>query len=221
MSNRRMAGAMTKETKPRDTRNKRTAAQKLDDYAEIEELSHRGLNEGQIAKILSAKRPYTISRSQIQADSKKLEEIWKKNSAIDMDIEKGRMKAHYESLIAECYAMLDASKKDKIITTTNAVIVGGTVKDGKMDGGAIRERSVREQKEKQIGDIAIVKQIESLLREYKDLFGMDAPKRSEVTGKDGVPLTPPVDHEGYNQSINALADAVGEIISGKNSEAGN
>ena len=44
--------------------------------------------------------------------------------------------------------------------------------------------------------------------------------RTEITGKDGEPLVPPVDHEGYNESLDALADAVGEILSRKNSEAG-
>lgn len=176
----------------RDTHNKRTLAQKQDDYAEMAELSHRGLTHAQIAKILSAKRPYTISRSQIQYDAKKLDDIWKANSAIDVDIEKGKLKAHYESLIAELYVLYDESKKDKIITSTNASIVGGTIKDGKMDGGAIRERNISERKEKQSGDPKIITEIRNILAEYKSLFGLDAPKRAEITGADGKDLPPAV-----------------------------
>lgn len=55
----------------------------------------------------------------------------------------------------------------------------------------------------------------------KDILKMHGKfiNRTEVTGKDGAPLIPPVDHEGYNESIDALADAVGDILSRKSTEA--
>lgn len=38
--------------------------------------------------------------------------------------------------------------------------------------------------------------------------------RMEVTGKDGAPLVPPIDADGYKQSIDALADTLREVLSG-------
>lgn len=44
--------------------------------------------------------------------------------------------------------------------------------------------------------------------------------RMEVTGKDGAPLVPPIDSDGYKQSIDALADTLREIISGESPKQG-
>ena len=39
--------------------------------------------------------------------------------------------------------------------------------------------------------------------------------RMEVTGKDGAPLVPPIDNDGYKQAIDALADTLRDVLSGK------
>ena len=40
--------------------------------------------------------------------------------------------------------------------------------------------------------------------------------RTEITGKDGAPIS--VDDEGHNRAISKLADALGEILSGQSTE---
>ena len=41
-------------------------------------------------------------------------------------------------------------------------------------------------------------------------------QKVEVTGKDGAPLNPPIDANGYAQSFDALVNALGEALSGVN-----
>lgn len=159
---------------------KRTQAQAIEDYPEIERLSLQGLTQKEIAKELSKKRPYTLTQQTISNDMVRLREIWKESAAVDIETEKGKLKAHYEYLIAEAQKAWERSQQDAV-TEIEAETEKGTFTTIKREG--------------QAGDPRFLAEIRALRAEYKALFGLDAPKRSELTGAGGAPLNPPAEIE--------------------------
>jgi hypothetical protein len=152
---------------------KRSPAQALEDYPVIERLALRGLTQKEIAKELSKIRPYSLTQQTISSDMVKLRELWKESSVIDIDVEKGKLKAHYEYLIAEAQKAWERSQKNAV-TVTEAETEKGTFITTKTEG--------------QVGDSRFLAEIRALRAEYKNLFGLDAPRKNEVTGKDGKDL---------------------------------
>ena len=154
-------------------RPKRSPAQTLEDYPEIERLALRGLTQKEIAKELSSKRTYSVTQQTISNDMVKLRQMWKESSVIDIDSEKGKLKAHYEYLISEAQKAWERSQQDAV-TFTESDTPKGTISTTETKG--------------QVGDGKFIGEIRALLAEYKNLFGLDAPRRQELTGKDGRPL---------------------------------
>lgn len=153
--------------KVKDTANKRNDSQKLADYLEIAILNHKGKNQGEIAEILSNKRSYTLSQQQISYDMKALKELWKRETVFDVDTEKGRLKSHIELLIKEAHIAWARSREDVV-----------TVSEGFNGQGAFKSTT----RKGQAGDPRFIAEIRALLKEYRDLFGIDPPKKIEGTG---------------------------------------
>jgi hypothetical protein len=153
---------------------KRTSAQILEDYVEIEILSHKGKSDGEIAKILSAMRPYKLGRTQIAYDRVKLQEIWKKNSAIDMDTEKGRILSEIRMNKKFLYDLLDRSVRTSTVRTKEANMVAGQV---------VGQRLI-EKTEDELGDMKISAEIRAWTIQEMAILGVEAPK--EIKGSGGI-----------------------------------
>ncbi len=63
-----------------------------------------GLPYGEIAAHLSAERPYTLSKSQVYADARKIEDRWRKRSQDLLETSKGRHLAALDVLTREAWA---------------------------------------------------------------------------------------------------------------------
>jgi|GEM_PF-3545181 len=86
-----------------DKANKRTASQKEADAVFIEERILEGQPYGEIAVQLSAERPYTLSKSQVYADARKIEARWRERSQDLVDTSKGRHLASLDALTREAW----------------------------------------------------------------------------------------------------------------------
>jgi hypothetical protein len=84
--------------------NKRTAAQKEADALFIEERILEGLPYGEIAERLSAERPYTLSKSQVFADARKIEARWREQCQALLETNKGRHLAALDVLTRKAWA---------------------------------------------------------------------------------------------------------------------
>lgn len=166
--------------KKADTRNKRNEAQKLEDMVLIEILTHRGNNQTEIANAINEKRakeekPYKLSQQQVSYDMAALKEMWKTSAIIDIDTEKGRVKSHLELLMKEAHSAWLRSQEDAVVHTEGFGPLGSTSQT---------------RTEGQVGDARFIGEIRAILKQYADLFGIEAPKRSELTGKNGKELIP-------------------------------
>jgi hypothetical protein len=151
----------------------RTQAQMLDDYVEIEMLSHRGFSHGEIAKKLSAIRPYKLSRSQIQYDSEHIKQMWRENATKEIGVEKERILSEIRMMKKTLYALLEKSVRTNIIKTKEAQMVGGQLVGQKMI----------EKSEEELGDMRIAAEIRAYTVQEMVLLGI-ADKRIDVTSKD-------------------------------------
>jgi hypothetical protein len=63
------------------------------------------------------------------------------------------------------------------------------------------------------GNLGAIDRVEKIIRAQREILGIDAPKKSELTGKDGSPLMRMV--EAYaNMSDEELVERVGKLITG-------
>lgn len=151
---------------------KRTQAQALEDYPIIAALTLRGDTQTEIAEKISSMRDYTITQQTISNDMKSLEKIWKESAAVDIDVEKGKLKAYYEHLISEAYKAWERSQQDAVKT-----------REGENEKGSYSYTD----REPQVGDARFLAEIRALLDQYEDLFGIKAPTKSQtdLTNSDG------------------------------------
>lgn len=186
---------------------KRTSAQKTIDLVEIETLSLRGHSAREIAEILSQSesRDYTLSRQQVQYDIDKLDEIWQAEAIAEIDKAKRRVLAEIKDLQHEYWSAWKRSQEDAESEITK---MQGTdpAKPGKLEK--------QQKREGQSGNPAFLRGVEWCINKRCEILGINAPVKSELTGKDGEPLIPKVDNERFDRAISSLADAVRESILG-------
>lgn len=147
--------------------NKRTAAQRLEDYGLIASLARRGKTQKQIAAELSKGRKYKLTQQQISEDMAKLQDVWKESAAVDIDSEKGKLKAMLEDLIAIAYDAWDRSKTDAVKEVEGY---------SKTQGNYHHTTT-----EHQVGDPRFLSELRALSDQYAKLFGLTAPENLNVT----------------------------------------
>jgi hypothetical protein len=159
-------------------KRKRTSAQKLVDFIEIETLALQGKGQREIANILSKSRDYTLSRQQIQYDISKLEKMWQEESKAEIDAEKGRALAEVRNLQAVYWAAWEASRGEvKTITRKGIAGKAQTAKQGTKAEPAISRQEVTEHIEQAVGDPRFLKGIEWCIEQRCVILGTKAPTR--------------------------------------------
>ncbi len=161
-----------------DTRKKRTPAQILADMAYIEHAVVRGKWQRDIAKELSAIRPYTLSRQQIAYDYRKIQETWKAEMVEEIDAEKRKLLRKLDHQEVELWAAWDKSKLDH--TKRN--------EERTTSGANGTSKKVRTEKETQCGDVAYMEALLKIHERRAKILGLDAP--AQIANADGGNVPP-------------------------------
>jgi DNA-binding MarR family transcriptional regulator len=159
---------------------KRQRSERARDSVRIASMYLNGSNQTEIAKELKISQP-TVSR-----EIKLLEGEWKERSSKDIATWKAGEVAYLLTKRRELEDIWKLSQNRlNVIKTKRATMVQGVV----------TQQEVSEREELELADTKIGQLLLSVADRLSALIGMDAPKKQELTGKDGAPLQPPAEIE--------------------------
>ena len=159
-------------------KNKRTEAQRALDLVQIERLHLKGMPALEIAEKISSERPYTLSRQQVGYDLKTLEILWRAEAKAEIDAAKAKTLAEIRILQETYWDAWARSCEEKTKTRTEKS-AGGTAK-----------ASV--EKDQMLGNPAFLAGVQWCIEQRCKIFGINAPVKAEITGKDGEALFLPI-----------------------------
>lgn len=119
----------------RHTVRKRNEAQHSRDLDRVAHLYLRGYSHQQIAEIISAEQPYTISRQMITKDISTIRELWVKSASLAYEEAIGRELAKIDELERAAWDSFEKSIGDKKMELKEVVKTTGA---GEPDGQRIR-----------------------------------------------------------------------------------
>lgn len=145
-----------------------------DRYQQVTTLYLRGWTQKQIAAEVG------VTQGMISNDLKEIQRRWREETAFNLDEAKGKELARLDELERECWAAWEQSKSER---TKARQETGGKGKDGK---ATVTKASM--EKEQRDGNPAFLQAVLSCIDRRCRLLGLDAPTKSELTGKDGKPI---------------------------------
>lgn len=164
---------------------KRNKMQRMVDIQLIAEWAIKGWTIYMMQQALAKVRDYTLSRTAIFKDIKRAEACWSEEVAHMRDQAKRRLLAEINTVRAEAWRMLDASKMHS--TKERAELEPGAEINLEVDGGrqgASREATRTErmltlvrETHTQSGDPALLSIILACNKREAELMGLDAPKQ--------------------------------------------
>jgi hypothetical protein len=160
------------------------------DRRNIASLYLKGKIQAEIAFELGISQP-TVSR-----EIKTLVDEWKQERVYDINEAKAKELAKLDVLELEYWNAWLRSQNDEVSRTE------GTTARGEVDTTTTKG---------QTGDSAFLQGVERCIKLRLEILGMVISK-FELTGKDGEPLNPKENDDGFNRSIASFADAVREKL---------
>jgi len=160
-----------KKTKPK--KYKRRPAELNRDKTRIASMYLSGHTQQEIANELQ------LNQSTISRDIKTLEGEWLDKSNQDVSSWKAQELAYLQNKRKELEDIFKLSQNRIAITKT---------KRATMVGGVITQQEISEREELELVDTKIGALLLSISDKIAALTGIEAPRRSELTGKDGRPL---------------------------------
>lgn len=148
------------------------------DRAEIARLYLRGWTQSAIGEKLD------LSQQQISYDLGKIRAVWRESSLIDMNEAKARELASIDEL-ERTYWQAWAKSCESTSTKTTKVS-GAATQDAKTSKPSRAETTKREQS--QNGNPAFLAGVERCIGLRIKIIGLEAPKRTELSGTDGGSL---------------------------------
>lgn len=176
----------------------------------------RGSLQTQIAGELN------VTQATISRDLAALRKLWLQSALVDINEAKAKELAKIDNLELEYWAAWERSKLDAEIEVTEQVGSRHKPKKGEPpepEGLALERIKKYKRVEGQSGNPAFLRGIEWCIQARRELFGLDAPKRTDVTS-GGKPIENHVTDERFQQTITTLADALREIVPGASSKEG-
>lgn len=152
----------------------RTKFQREHDLEKISALYLQGWSQQRIADYLKQERDYEVSRQTISNDLKEVNRRWRESTTIPLDEHKQKELARIDLLEQTYWSAWEKSLETAEHTTQRTKDTG----NGKQYDASIR-------KEERDGNPAFLAGVERCIKMRMDLLGLEAPKRQEVTGKDG------------------------------------
>lgn len=156
----------------RNKNTARTEKQKENDRTIIAEMTLKGKNQYQIAEVVG------ISREQVSRDMKKVRRDWAEKRDQDTTKHIAKELAKLDLVIEKAWDEFDASKVKKETT----------FKEMNDPNDSSKGSKVYIKKETQNGNPAYLVTIQNCIKKRAELLGLDAPKRTELTGPNGEPL---------------------------------
>jgi hypothetical protein len=153
---------------------KRTPFQREEDLVQITRLYLQGRTQRDIAEVVG------VSQGQVNHDLKLIQTRWRESSIMDMNEAKQRELERLDILEREYWAAWEQSKNERTRARQES---DGKSKDGKPN--VVRATMEREQRD---GNPAFLAGVMSCIERRCKLLGLDAPVKSELTGKDGGPI---------------------------------
>lgn len=137
----------------------------------VSKLRHEGIRaQADIVQRLKDDYGIEVTQQTVSLDLKALDRLWKASAIDNIDKWKKEMAEQYRYLYQQSLAAWELSLED-----AEEISTGG--KDGPSE--KIKGQS---------GNPAHIKNAQESLKALRDLLGLDAPKRQELTGKDGKPV---------------------------------
>jgi predicted XRE-type DNA-binding protein len=153
---------------------KRTPFQREEDLVQITRLYLQGRTQRDIAEVVG------VSQGQVNHDLKLIQQRWRESSIVDMNEAKQKELAHIDEVRREYWSAWERSKSERTKARQES---DGKSKDGKPN--VVRATMEREQRD---GNPAFLAGVMSCIERRCKLLGLDAPVKSELTGKDGGPI---------------------------------
>ena len=150
----------------------KTAAERLRHLTDVARLYCQGMFQHEIAQETG------VSRSQIQYDLDVIRRQWRDSAIRDFDAVKAEQLGKIDRLERTYWAAWERSCGDAKVDTTKAK------KDEK--NGQTVEKATRV--EGQVGDASYLQGVERCIKLRSQILGLNAPIKSELTGKDGAPI---------------------------------
>lgn len=150
--------------------NRREAAQVARDRKKIAGLYLKGWLQVDIAQEVG------IDQSTVSRDLKAIRDEWLKSTLVDFNEAEGRELAKIDAVEVEAWAAFERSKEDREISVQESV-----------DGDSNRQKA-QIRTEGRDGDPKWLEIVLKCSEQRRKILGIDAPVKSEVTGKDGGPL---------------------------------
>lgn len=153
---------------------KRSDFQREADYERISSLYLRGWRQADIAAELG------LSQGQISQDLRVIQKRWRESTAINLDEAKAKELSRLDELERTFWAAWEQSKSER---TKARQETDGKSKDGKPN---VKKASI--EKEQRDGNPVFLQGVLNCIDRRCKLLGLDAPTKSELTGKDGGPI---------------------------------
>ena len=141
------------------------------DRRAIARMYLQGMTQTDIARELTLSQP-TVSR-----EIKVLIQEWKVERVYDINEAKARELAKVDNLELEYWEAWKRSQSDAVTKTKKAIQEKGSTK-----------QQAEERVEGQVGDARFLAGVQWCIERRCLILGVDAPKKTELTGKDGQPL---------------------------------
>lgn len=150
---------------------RRKASELARDRRKIAALYLRGYKQAEIAEEIG------VDISTISRDLATMQDEWRAATLMDLDEAKRRELARVDGLELEYWEAWERSCEEAVKTTTKRIQGAESARD---------EASV--QKEQRLGDPRYLAGVQWCIERRCKLLGLDAPSKSEFTGKDGGPV---------------------------------
>jgi hypothetical protein len=154
---------------------KRTKFERESHLEQVTEMYLRGKFQSEIAVALK------ISQPQVSYDVAIIQKRWRKSSLVNWDKARAKELERIDSLEREYWAAWEASKTERTKTRQET--------DGTLDKNKkLTVKKASTEKEQRDGNPAFLAGVIACIDRRCKLLGLDAPTKSELTGKDGGPI---------------------------------
>lgn len=133
-----------------------------------------------------------VDTAQISRDLKALREEWRQSALVNMNEAKAKELAKIDNLEVEYWQAWENSKRNAEIDVTEQIGTRAKSKPGEKDQAETSITPMRIKKYKRVegqsGNPAFLAGIQWCINKRCEIFGLDAPKKAEITGEDGGPV---------------------------------
>lgn len=174
----------------------RTEAQREVDLVFIAEMKLERRTLREIFGMINSSRPYRIGERQVCKDSAEVERRWRERANVAIDKAKADEIANIDWTEQEAKLAWKKSKTESAQRTAETSTAGGP----KAGGSRSKQKIVTENRD---GDPRYLAIVDRCIQHRREIFGIDAPTKTEISGPGGQPIetiqktSAPFDFDGF------------------------